>query len=156
METFLKKSFPLGSIQPTKQVGHPIPIYSGHRNIATKRVCLVGDAANLVDPIMGEGIRFALKSAVLAADIITHLTGGKQDSSIDLEDISWDNGACCSYQTQVHKEIGADLDILYKYALPVFLDAPEFFYRKFIIEGHNYLSYFKHIAAQLKNKDKLF
>ena len=70
MDDFLAKSFPAGSIRSVKRSGHPIPIYAGHREIATQRVCLVGDAANLVDPIMGEGIRFALESGSLAAEII--------------------------------------------------------------------------------------
>lgn len=149
MKTFLERSFPPGSIQSVKMNGHPIPIYSGHRDIATKRVCLVGDAANLVEPIMGEGIRFALKSAVTAADIIICLAGGKPDSNRNLENVSWKNGGCRSYQAHIHREIGADLDILYRYALTVFLDAPEFFYRKFIRKGYSYLSYFKNIALQL-------
>ena len=50
--------------------GHPIPIYSRREPIATKRTLLVGDAAGLVDPLSGEGIRFAIKSARLASQAI--------------------------------------------------------------------------------------
>lgn len=152
MNLFLKKSFPPDEIKSIRSMTHPVPIYSGHREIATQRVCLVGDAANLVEPIMGEGIRFALKSGALAADIIACLTGVKTNSNGHLKNISWENGGCRCYQTHIHDGIGSDLDILYRYALPVFLDAPEFFYRKFIMQGHSYLSYFKHISAQLKNR----
>jgi flavin-dependent dehydrogenase len=35
------------------------------------RALLVGDAAGFVDPMMGEGIAYAMKSGVHAADIIT-------------------------------------------------------------------------------------
>jgi flavin-dependent dehydrogenase len=50
--------------------GHPIPIYTRREPIATARVLLVGDAAGLVDPFSGEGIRPAIKSGRLAAEAI--------------------------------------------------------------------------------------
>lgn len=63
--------------------GHPLPCYQappwpwrrrpGHspqERISTRRCLLVGDAAGLVDPLIGEGIRYALASARLAAEAI--------------------------------------------------------------------------------------
>ncbi len=50
--------------------GHTIPIYTRREPIATARTFLVGDAAGLVDPFSGEGIRCAIKSSRLAADAI--------------------------------------------------------------------------------------
>lgn len=50
--------------------GHTIPIFRRREPIATRRVLLVGDAAGLVDPLTGEGIRFALKSGRLAAQAL--------------------------------------------------------------------------------------
>ncbi|HEX9616025.1 MAG TPA: geranylgeranyl reductase family protein [Anaerolineales bacterium] len=50
--------------------GHPLPIYLRHERIATARTLLAGDAAGLVDPFNGEGIRFAVKSGRLAAESI--------------------------------------------------------------------------------------
>lgn len=50
--------------------GHPLPIYTRREPIATRRTLLVGDAAGLVDPFSGEGIRFAMKSGRLAAESI--------------------------------------------------------------------------------------
>ncbi len=50
--------------------GHPLPIFRGAERIATRRTLLAGDAAGLVDPFTGEGIRFALKSGRLAAQAI--------------------------------------------------------------------------------------
>jgi flavin-dependent dehydrogenase len=50
--------------------GHPIPIYLRREQIGTPRSLLVGDAAGLVDPLTGEGIRFAIKSGRLAAEAI--------------------------------------------------------------------------------------
>ena len=54
--------------QPSK--GHPLPIYTRREPISTPRVLLVGDAAGLVDPFIGEGIRFAIKSGRLATEAI--------------------------------------------------------------------------------------
>lgn len=50
--------------------GHPVPIYTGHEKISTARTLLVGDAAGLVDPLSGEGIRYAVLSGHLAAEAI--------------------------------------------------------------------------------------
>lgn len=50
--------------------GHPVPVYLGREPIATNRVLLAGDAAGLVDPFLGEGIRPAIESGRLAAEAI--------------------------------------------------------------------------------------
>jgi geranylgeranyl reductase family protein len=67
--------------------GHPLPSYQAppwpfwrgqpQERLATRRCLLVGDAAGLVDPLIGEGIRYAIKSAGLAAEAIAggDLTG---------------------------------------------------------------------------------
>jgi geranylgeranyl reductase family protein len=149
MDDFLAKSFPPGSIRSVQRNRHPIPTYAGHREIATQRVCLVGDAANLVEPIMGEGIRFALQSGSLAANVIISLIQGWPVADIQPEYVTWKNGACRVYQELIHQGFGYDMDILYRYALPIFLDAPEFFYRKFITQGYSYSKYFLKIAEQL-------
>lgn len=54
--------------QPHK--GHPIPVHIRREPISTRRTLLVGDAAGLVDPFSGEGIRFAIKSGRMAAEAI--------------------------------------------------------------------------------------
>jgi flavin-dependent dehydrogenase len=50
--------------------GHPIPLYNGREPITTARCLLAGDAAGLVDPLSGEGIRFSIKSGRMAAEAI--------------------------------------------------------------------------------------
>jgi len=50
--------------------GHPIPLYTPGAVIASQNSLLVGDAASLVDPFSGEGIRPAIKSGRLAAEAI--------------------------------------------------------------------------------------
>jgi geranylgeranyl reductase family protein len=54
-------------IKDQLQKGHPLPIYTHREPISTFRTLLVGDAAGLVDPFTGEGIRFAIKSGRLAS-----------------------------------------------------------------------------------------
>lgn len=58
------------SLEGATRYGHPLPIYTHREPIATRRTLLVGDAAGLVDPFNGEGIRFAVKSGRLAAETI--------------------------------------------------------------------------------------
>ncbi len=50
--------------------GRLLPFNRGYRTLNTKRICLVGDAASLVDPLTGEGISHAIHSGVIAADVI--------------------------------------------------------------------------------------
>jgi len=68
--------------------GHPLPAYQilpwpswgwaawrttgdgPQERLSTRRCVLVGDAAGLVDPLLGEGIRYALASGRLAAEAI--------------------------------------------------------------------------------------
>lgn len=67
--------------------GHPLPIYWQREQISTRHVMLVGDAAGLVDPMTGEGIRLAIKSGRLAAEAIIQ-------------------GAIERYPQRVYREIG--------------------------------------------------
>jgi geranylgeranyl reductase family protein len=50
--------------------GHTIPLYTWPRSVASGRILLAGDAAGVVDPLTGEGIRFALRSGRLAAEAV--------------------------------------------------------------------------------------
>ncbi len=52
------------------QHGHPLPIFMKREQLHTARTFLVGDAAGFVDPLTGEGIRFAIKSGRMAAEAI--------------------------------------------------------------------------------------
>ncbi len=48
--------------------GHPLPILLHHEPLQRGRVLLAGDAAGLVDALLGEGIRHAVDSGRLAAE----------------------------------------------------------------------------------------
>lgn len=50
--------------------GHPLPAYRSQQALHNGPVLLLGDAASLVDPLIGEGIRYALHSGNLAAEVL--------------------------------------------------------------------------------------
>lgn len=59
----------LGGRRPVHLRGGMIPDYRGRRKrYVDGNACLVGDAAGLVDPLTGEGIFYAVRSAQLAAE----------------------------------------------------------------------------------------
>lgn len=90
-ETLRREMGRLGIIVDGRpQRGHPLPIYRRHRPLRRGRVLLVGDAAGLVDPLLGEGIRHAITSGRFAAEAIL---------ADDLSGYTW----------RVQREIGRDL-----------------------------------------------
>lgn len=72
------------------QSGHPLPVHMQREPLRQGRILLVGDAARLMDPLLGEGIRHAVDSAYLAAQSL--LAGDPQ-----------------RYPERVHRSIGRDL-----------------------------------------------
>jgi flavin-dependent dehydrogenase len=86
--------------------GHPLPIYLRPERVATARTLLVGDAAGLIDPLTGEGIRFAIHSGRLAAEAIL-------------------SGQVRRYERRLFWEIGSDhvwatgLALLFHHLLPL-------------------------------------
>jgi geranylgeranyl reductase family protein len=70
--------------------GGGLPICTGYRPLRRGRVLLAGDAAGLVDPLLGEGIRHAVRSGELAGEACA-------------------NDELGSYARHVNREIVADL-----------------------------------------------
>jgi len=60
----------LGPAEVTKVVGHPIAFGSWRYHPTLNRILLVGDAAGLCEPLLGEGIFYAVKSGQAAASAI--------------------------------------------------------------------------------------
>jgi len=47
-----------------------LPVFDGKSRISSRRCLLIGDAASLVDPLLGEGIYYAILSARIAAEVM--------------------------------------------------------------------------------------
>ena len=58
------------SLEKHQRYAHPIPIRTRREQLQQGRILLVGDAAGLVDPLTGEGIRHAVESAHIAVNTI--------------------------------------------------------------------------------------
>ena len=78
---------PVERIRPR---GHALPVYARLEPLQRGHVLLVGDAAGLMDPLSGEGIRHAMHSARLASQAILA-------------------GTVSGYSQRVTEEIGCDL-----------------------------------------------
>lgn len=64
LKTILDGSEPLGAVRST------YPVYFPPRRSVGDGVLLIGDAARVNEPVSGEGIYFALRSAAIAAEVI--------------------------------------------------------------------------------------
>lgn len=69
-DEFLADQALVDAIAEERRRGWIIPVYDGRRPLATRRTLLAGDAASLVDPFLGEGIYYAVRSGQLAADAL--------------------------------------------------------------------------------------
>ncbi|HZC31518.1 MAG TPA: geranylgeranyl reductase family protein [Gaiellaceae bacterium] len=86
--------------------GHWIPAGLRRGPLARDRILLLGDAAATADPFFGEGISYALASAVVAADAVA----------------AWADGTIpdlCPYDTALRAALGPVLDRLYAVARAV-------------------------------------
>jgi geranylgeranyl reductase family protein len=67
------------AITEEKRRGYIIPVFAGGReSIAGQRTLLVGDAAALVDPFLGEGVYYAIRSGQLASQAISEAVATQQ------------------------------------------------------------------------------
>jgi geranylgeranyl reductase family protein len=90
------KSYDLGGGSVSRLRSHYLPVRGKGMAIQSKRCLLLGDAAGLVDPLTGEGIYHAIRSAQIAAPVIRWCL---QSNSPDLRD----------YQDDVDREIMPEL-----------------------------------------------
>ncbi|MEI9852224.1 MAG: geranylgeranyl reductase family protein [Sphingomonas sp.] len=140
LDAYLARALPPGSVVAQQRRGHPIPIYEGPARISTRRVMMVGDAASLVEPILGEGIRFALASGAIAAQVIGEALAGKPVD--DLE-----------HSRRIHAEIGVPLDQLRRFILPLFLKSPALFFERFIAGEQSYIVLARELASRFPAAD---
>lgn len=94
----LLQSLNLETCRITNLKGHLLPVRRPAAPLCSDRIMLLGDAAGLIDPLSGEGIYNAIKSAQLAAPVITERLVSSQ---VDLSE----------YQRVVEVEILPELRI---------------------------------------------
>ena len=122
LEDFIVQSLDQKEIEEIVVKGHPIPIYQGNKEISNQSVLLVGDAAGLVDPVTGEGIRFAIQSGKIAAMCIveTEQKFGTADDSVSR-----------LYQKKIDETIGKVLKEKLRFVSLAFKHHPKMFYQAF-------------------------
>ena len=124
LNDFIIKSFPENVIESIKITGYPIPIYQGNQQISTNRILLTGDAAAFVDPVSGEGIRFALHSGKIAATVIVKALMGNMKSL--------NNSVSKEYQKVTYEEIDKELKFKLSFVSLAFHSSPDMFYKTFV------------------------
>ena len=113
LDAYLHRLGLSGRVDPGSVRGHPVPV-GIRRVVAGRRFLLVGDAAHLVDPVTGEGIHAALRSADLAADVIRRA-------------LARGDGDLLEYAGVLDGDLGAELRMAHRLADPVFSDPARLF-----------------------------
>ena len=94
---FLKGLHYLDDRKVERIIGHSLPsFYDERQRVSAERFLLVGDAGHMIDPLTGEGIYYALRSGMLAAEAIIQ----SKKKGISPSDL---------YQTSVHTHIFENL-----------------------------------------------
>ena len=106
-EDFVRHEAALAGLSIPLPLGHPLPIAhhqalrNGHGwtgSLVRHRAVLVGDAGHLVDPLLGEGIYYAVRSGQLAA---ANVAGTLRNSRCRLEE----------YERQAEAEFGLEFRV---------------------------------------------
>lgn len=106
-------------------------------SVVKGRVALLGDAAGLVDPFMGEGIYYALRSANILAEVMAGFTF----DSLPAQPFA-------DYQARVEREIMMEMK-LFKRASQLFYTMPKQVHKLFIRQPKMVDSAFRVIAGEI-------
>jgi geranylgeranyl reductase family protein len=93
-----------------------IPYCKSSETINTHRICLIGDAAHLVDPFSGEGIYHAISSGMIGAQIAA-------------EDLEKNGRLSRRYSREIKRQITRDF-MFGRWCSEIYYRAPSYFYRK--------------------------
>lgn len=93
-----------------------IPYCKSSETVNTRRICLVGDSAHLVDPFSGEGIYHAILSGIIGADIVSGEIGKKGYLSR-------------RYSREIKRQITRDF-MFGRWCAEIYYRKPSYFYRK--------------------------
>ncbi len=93
-----------------------VPFSSGPGLLNTRRACLTGDAACLVDPFSGEGIYYAVLSGTIAAGII-------------VDELEKHGDLSKKYTKEINSRIVKDFTYA-RWCADIFFLSPQFFYRR--------------------------
>ncbi len=111
-DEFLVDEELVDAITDERRHGYIIPLFAGgHSPLTSRRALLVGDAAALVDPLIGEGIYYAVRSGQLAAQTIARaLAGGASGTLAQYTDL---------IDAEIHEEFRPARNIaFFLYAFP--------------------------------------
>lgn len=120
----------------SSEKGFWLSVGASDTGITQGRVALVGDAAGLVDPFMGEGIYYALRSANLLAEHFQTGIAAHPDAPF------------AQYQTQVDDELVHEMR-LFKRASSLFYTMPGWFHALLVVRPQMVHSAFRVVAGTL-------
>jgi geranylgeranyl reductase family protein len=92
-DRFIGEEKGLAGLDVPKPMGHPLPLFNrtelspepGPDDLVKGQAMLVGDAGHLVDPLFGEGIYYAVRSAKMAAMTVLNQRHDRSKSLWDYE-----------------------------------------------------------------------
>lgn len=82
-----------------RRYGSLLPVFDGVFRFSTNRILLTGDAAALADPFTGEGIYYAVKSAIIASDVLEEM----MEDGTELTELK-------EYDVRITKELCSELE----------------------------------------------
>ncbi|MFC2155896.1 NAD(P)/FAD-dependent oxidoreductase [Acidobacteriota bacterium] len=142
-KTFLADfALPLNDSEKTR--GYPLPFGNFLAKPIYKKILLIGDAAGLVDPMLGEGIYQAHKSGELAACAIIETINGAADSDAETgkKNMTGNRRLEQNY-----------LELLNSHLLPELFYARR--YRRFVYNKLNHISKFRVVGLLASRFEKL-
>lgn len=95
LKHFLKQ-YSITTLEKKNLHGHPIQVYNGRQKLVHGSLLLVGEIAGCVDPLTAEGIRPAIKSGYLAAQVLAEVLSSNKRQNLK------------RYDALFHREIGKD------------------------------------------------